>query len=284
LIQQVCFHNLVQRNHREENESQQAGETAGSMGLMMTTASAAGTDSTGAADDVPNPMTSSSASNATRSNSTNNTSTNDGAADGATPPVVEKIPLPFIVVNTNHSAIIQCDMSRDRTDVMFDFTLPFEINDDNTILKKMNMDRTSMSTLQKMLPDEVLKYCEMNHLVDAVLSSHKEKIDKNFDSPPRPSSVITNVVATTPATPSGSREGADGGISNDQKLQIGGQDHQGGTRIHLPYDQHSRQHHQQPRHHSGPPQMLTAVASPSGSSSVSSSSMPRRNNNRELYY
>ena len=51
----------------------------------------------------------------------------------------EKIPLPFIVVNTNSSAVIQCDMSRDRTDVMFDFSLPFEINDDNTILKKMGM-------------------------------------------------------------------------------------------------------------------------------------------------
>ncbi|KAL3903429.1 MAG: hypothetical protein SGILL_010450, partial [Bacillariaceae sp.] len=51
----------------------------------------------------------------------------------------EKIPLPFIVVNTNASAIIQCDMSRDRTDVMFDFSMPFEINDDNTILKRMGM-------------------------------------------------------------------------------------------------------------------------------------------------
>jgi transcription factor Dp-1 len=51
----------------------------------------------------------------------------------------EKIPLPFIVVNTSSSAVIQCDMSRDRTDVMFDFTMPFEINDDNTILKKMGM-------------------------------------------------------------------------------------------------------------------------------------------------
>lgn len=51
----------------------------------------------------------------------------------------EKIPLPFIVVNTHNSAVIQCDMSRDRTDVMLDFSMPFEINDDNTILKKMGM-------------------------------------------------------------------------------------------------------------------------------------------------
>ena len=51
----------------------------------------------------------------------------------------EKIPLPFVIVNTHSSAVIQCDMSRDRTDVMFDFSMPFEINDDNTILKKMGL-------------------------------------------------------------------------------------------------------------------------------------------------
>jgi len=81
----------------------------------------------------------------------------------------EMIPLPFIVVNTNQSAVIQCDMSRDRTNVMFDFSLPFEINDDNTILKKMHMDRTSMSTLRQMLPEELLHYCESNRLTDVVL-------------------------------------------------------------------------------------------------------------------
>ena len=54
-------------------------------------------------------------------------------------PCEEKIPLPFIVVNTHASSVIQCDMSRDRTNVMFEFSRPFEINDDNTILKKMGM-------------------------------------------------------------------------------------------------------------------------------------------------
>jgi transcription factor Dp-1 len=51
----------------------------------------------------------------------------------------ERIPLPFIVVNTNSSAVIQCEMSPDRSDVMFDFSMPFEINDDNTILKRLGM-------------------------------------------------------------------------------------------------------------------------------------------------
>lgn len=57
----------------------------------------------------------------------------------AAPTSEQKIPLPFIVVNTHSSAIIQCEMSPDRTDVMFDFSMPFEINDDNTILKRLGM-------------------------------------------------------------------------------------------------------------------------------------------------
>ena len=78
LRQQVCFRNLVQRNHQNPSERK--------MGLPD-----------------------------------------------------EKIPLPFIVVNTNKSATINCDMSGDRTNVQFDFSLPFEIKDDNTILQRMGM-------------------------------------------------------------------------------------------------------------------------------------------------
>jgi hypothetical protein len=52
---------------------------------------------------------------------------------------VEKIPLPLIVVNTSSKAVVQCEMSPDRTNVNFDFSLPFEINDDNQILKRLGM-------------------------------------------------------------------------------------------------------------------------------------------------
>lgn len=55
------------------------------------------------------------------------------------PPSERTIPLPFIVVNTHSSAIIQCNMGRELTDVSFEFSQPFEINDDNTILKRLGM-------------------------------------------------------------------------------------------------------------------------------------------------
>mmetsp|Transcript_7233 Transcript_7233/g.10587 ORF Transcript_7233/g.10587 Transcript_7233/m.10587 type:complete len:285 (+) Transcript_7233:99-953(+) len=81
----------------------------------------------------------------------------------------EKIPLPFIVVNTHNTAVIQCEMSPDRTDVMFDFSMPFEINDDNTILKRLQMNKTPFSVLQEMFPPDMLHYCQNHRLLDTVL-------------------------------------------------------------------------------------------------------------------
>lgn len=104
LIQQVCFRNLVQ--HNANSERLEASSNTGS--------------------NAPGTGTSASTINVT--NDADGSSTTD-----------EKIPLPFIVVNTHSSAVIQCEMSPDRTDVMFDFSMPFEINDDNTILKRLGM-------------------------------------------------------------------------------------------------------------------------------------------------
>ena len=51
----------------------------------------------------------------------------------------EKIPLPFIIINTDSKAVVQCEISSERTNVSFDFSQPFEINDDNEILKRLGM-------------------------------------------------------------------------------------------------------------------------------------------------
>jgi len=82
-----------------------------------------------------------------------------------------KIPLPFIVVNTHSSAVIQCNMSRDLTDVMFDFSQPFEINDDNTILKRLGMHKTDRETLQEMLPEDLLSYADQKGMLSSVLQT-----------------------------------------------------------------------------------------------------------------
>ena len=50
-----------------------------------------------------------------------------------------KIPLPFIVVNTHQRAQINCEMNEDRTDVKFDFDMPFEIFNDSHILENLGL-------------------------------------------------------------------------------------------------------------------------------------------------
>lgn len=51
----------------------------------------------------------------------------------------DKIPLPFIVVNASSRAVIQVDINEDQTEVMFDFNMPFEMSDDNAILKRLGL-------------------------------------------------------------------------------------------------------------------------------------------------
>jgi len=50
-----------------------------------------------------------------------------------------KIPLPFLIVNTDSSAEVQFDMCSRNANVSFECSLPFEVNDDNAILKKLGM-------------------------------------------------------------------------------------------------------------------------------------------------
>lgn len=81
----------------------------------------------------------------------------------------EKIPLPFIVVNTNHKAVIQCEMCPQKTNATFDFTMPFEINDDNEILKRIGMNKMTKEELGRTLPPDLYRYCSGKGLLKDVL-------------------------------------------------------------------------------------------------------------------
>ena len=48
-----------------------------------------------------------------------------------------KINLPFIIVNTRSSTVIECEVADDRSAYFFNFSLPFEIHDDSEILKRI---------------------------------------------------------------------------------------------------------------------------------------------------
>ncbi|EEC04566.1 transcription factor Dp-2, putative [Ixodes scapularis] len=49
------------------------------------------------------------------------------------------IPLPFIIINTNKQTVIDCSISSDKSEYLFNFDNTFEIHDDIEVLKRMGM-------------------------------------------------------------------------------------------------------------------------------------------------
>ena len=49
------------------------------------------------------------------------------------------IEIPFIIVSTSNKTVIECGISQDKKEYLFDFDNTFEIHDDMFVLKKMNM-------------------------------------------------------------------------------------------------------------------------------------------------
>mmetsp|Transcript_21050 Transcript_21050/g.45064 ORF Transcript_21050/g.45064 Transcript_21050/m.45064 type:complete len:453 (+) Transcript_21050:136-1494(+) len=127
LAQNVCFQNLLGRNHAREVEDGRRRQADSDKGAI--------------AEDVE-----------------------------------EKIPLPFIVVNTDSRAVVQCEMCPKRTDVSFDFSLPFEINDDNEILKRLGMNHTSKEALQRSLPPDLFHYCNGKGLLHSIARPREVQI------------------------------------------------------------------------------------------------------------
>lgn len=94
----------------------------------------------------------------------------------------EKVPLPFIVVNTHKDAVIHCNMAHDLTNVLFEYDRPFEINDDNSILTRLGMHKTTIPDLNEMVPEDLVQYCQEHGILDSVLKdSSKSKPAKALD-------------------------------------------------------------------------------------------------------
>jgi hypothetical protein len=61
----------------------------------------------------------------------------EGKARRPTPNSV--IEIPFIIVSTNNKTVIECAISQDKKEYLFNFDKTFEIHDDMFVLKQMNM-------------------------------------------------------------------------------------------------------------------------------------------------
>eukprot|EP00824_Muranothrix_gubernata_P005334 TRINITY_DN1686_c0_g3_i2.p1 TRINITY_DN1686_c0_g3~~TRINITY_DN1686_c0_g3_i2.p1 ORF type:complete len:508 (-),score=77.21 TRINITY_DN1686_c0_g3_i2:58-1581(-) len=73
------------------------------------------------------------------------------------PPIEDgRVSLPFILCNTRQNTLIECEMSPGREDIFFNFSLPFEIHDDNEILKWMGLQHYTMEEAERMVPQELI--------------------------------------------------------------------------------------------------------------------------------
>lgn len=71
----------------------------------------------------------------------------------------ESVSLPFIVVNTSNQTTINCEINPERTDVFFQFSKSFEINDDNKILKRLNLHKMGEEEMSHVLNPGINDYC-----------------------------------------------------------------------------------------------------------------------------
>jgi len=83
------------------------------------------------------------------------------------PPHNSAIQLPFIIVNTNKKTVIDCSISNDKYEYLFNFDNTFEIHDDIEVLKRMGMafglekkecSQSSLSKAVKMVPKSLGSY------------------------------------------------------------------------------------------------------------------------------
>jgi hypothetical protein len=84
---------------------------------------------------------------------------------GTVPASNALINLPFIIVNTEKKTVIDCSISNDKTEYLFNFDNTFEIHDDIEVLKRMGLafhlekldgmsiDRTQVEKAKSILPE-----------------------------------------------------------------------------------------------------------------------------------
>ncbi|XP_045767793.1 transcription factor Dp-1 isoform X2 [Maniola jurtina] len=93
----------------------------------------------------------------------------DAENKGIKPSPSSAIHLPFIVVNTSDKALIDCSISNDKTEYMFNFNKRFQIHDDIDILKRMGLlfgldkgecTEEDIEKIKSMVPKSLESYVE----------------------------------------------------------------------------------------------------------------------------
>ncbi|CAB3231092.1 unnamed protein product [Arctia plantaginis] len=111
----------------------------------------------------------------------------EAESKGVKPSPSSAIHLPFIVVNTSDKALIDCSISNDKTEYMFNFNKRFQIHDDIDILKRMGLlfgldkgecSEEDIERAKNMVPKSLKSYVEqMGRGVITKLSTMLEEED-----------------------------------------------------------------------------------------------------------
>lgn len=111
----------------------------------------------------------------------------EAESKGVKPSPSSAIHLPFIVVNTSDKALIDCSISNDKTEYMFNFNKRFQIHDDIDILKRMGLlfgldkgecSEEDIERAKSMVPKSLKPYVEqMGRGVITKLSTMLEEED-----------------------------------------------------------------------------------------------------------
>ncbi|XP_072936516.1 transcription factor Dp-1 isoform X2 [Epargyreus clarus] len=117
----------------------------------------------------------------------------EAESKGVKPSPSSAIHLPFIVVNTSDKALIDCSISNDKTEYMFNFNKRFQIHDDIDILKRMGLlfgldkgdcSEEDLEKVKSMVPKSLEYYVEqMGRGVNTSLSNilEEEDVDEGGD-------------------------------------------------------------------------------------------------------
>ncbi|XP_062521489.1 transcription factor Dp-1-like [Corticium candelabrum] len=116
------------------------------------------------------------------------------------PPHNTAIQLPFIIVNTSKKTVIDCRISNDKSEYLFDFNNTFEIHDDIEVLKRMGMafgmENGHCTPQQLKEAQDMLPKAMQQHLLEMVEPQDQPCPPLLTQSPVRPTAA-----ASIPASP-----------------------------------------------------------------------------------
>ncbi|XP_071532949.1 uncharacterized protein [Panulirus ornatus] len=95
------------------------------------------------------------------------------------------IQLPFIIVNTNKKTVIDCSISNDKTEYLFNFDDTFEIHDDIEVLKRMGMalglEKAQCSHIDLERAKSMVPKALESYVTDLAEGNHEPKLNLRED-------------------------------------------------------------------------------------------------------